>query len=158
MLELPSTPSANQSKIVTDSTDSVTRRVIEGDSDMIITDITKAKNPTTLTAAKTLFYYHTGSVCGLAVASKSMCVTVGDDKQLMLWDASNCQLVSKTTLDVCSFEQHNVETLSVSYFFFNLSISATVESFEGLSHRQEQDLHRGRLYRWCHHTLPLDLP
>lgn len=100
-MELSSSPSANQSNILTDHTDNGVRGVIEGNMNMISSDNTTANIPTTLiTAAKTLFYYHIGSVCGLAVAAKSMCVTVGDDKQLMLWDTSSCQLVSKITLEV----------------------------------------------------------
>jgi hypothetical protein len=99
-LELPSTPSANQSKILTEYTENGVRSAIEGNINMISTDNTEANISSTLSAAKTLFYYHTGSVCGLAVASKSMCVTVGDDKQLMLWDTSSCQLVSKISLEV----------------------------------------------------------
>lgn len=97
MVELPSTPSA---KILTDHTDNDAQSIIKGNMNMISSDNTKANISTTLAAAKTLFYYHTGSVCGLAVAAKSMCVTVGDDKQLMLWDTSSCQLVSKITLEV----------------------------------------------------------
>ena len=93
MLDLPIRTSEYQSKNVKNSTDNGTAEIINN-------EIVTAKNSIPLSAAKTLFYYHTGSVGGLAVASKNMCVTVGDDKQLMLWDATTCVLVSKTTLEV----------------------------------------------------------
>ena len=47
-----------------------------------------------------LFHYHVGSLYGLAVAARRLCATVGDDKQLMLWDVVDCELLAKTTLKV----------------------------------------------------------
>ena len=45
-----------------------------------------------------LFHYHVGSLYGLATAARRLCATVGDDKQLMLWDVVDCELLAKTTL------------------------------------------------------------
>ena len=47
-----------------------------------------------------LFHYHVGSLYGLAVAARRLCATVGDDKQLMLWDVVDCELLAKKTLKV----------------------------------------------------------
>ena len=47
-----------------------------------------------------------GPVSGLAVdvtAARRLCATVGDDKQLMLWDAVDCELLAKTVLKVLRF-------------------------------------------------------
>ncbi len=61
---------------------------------------------------KDLLYYHIGPVYGLAAdvtSSKRLCATVGDDKQLMVWDAQDRVLIAKTALKVS-------QSLSVSLY------------------------------------------
>ena len=38
----------------------------------------------------------------MAVAARRLCVTVGDDKALMVWDVADCLLLAKTALKVTS--------------------------------------------------------
>ena len=64
-----------------------------------------------------LFHYHVGSLYGLATAARRLCATVGDDKQLMLWDVVDCELLAKTTL-----KASRATLVHMKYFLLYLAV------------------------------------
>lgn len=57
-------------------------------------------NGNTVSKTKTVFEYHVGAVCGLAVENTKggqLVVTAGDDRKLCVWDALSKTLVCKTS-------------------------------------------------------------